>query len=308
MGKLIQRSMLILPVHVKRFVEKAYLRGADAILLDLEDAVPAGEKEMARKMVEESIGLAGRGGADVLVRINNEPALWKDDLDSAVHPGLHGIFVPKAESGEDVAKVEAELADLESQRGLDPGGVKLAIHIESPMGLLQIREIVDAGSRIESVSLGVDDYCLELGVEPSENAEELFLAFSMMVTVAKGVGISPIGVLGTVANYQDLDGFRRAAQRARQMGADGAYCVHPGQVAVLNEVFSPTPQSVEHSRRVREAFEAGLKEGRAAVSLDGKMVDTPIYKRAMTILERAQAIAEREQRKTEALDKITHGP
>ncbi len=304
MGKLIQRSMLILPVHVKKYVEKACMREADAILLDMEDAVPPAEKESARHAVKESIRLAGRGGADVLVRINNEKALWRADLDSAVWPGLHGIFIPKVESEAGVAKVDDELTRLESERGFEPGSVMLALHIESPLGILGIREILSVGSRIESVSIGVDDYCLELGVEPSENADELFLAFSTMVLASKAMGISPIGVLGTVANYQDLDGFRRAAERGRQMGAEGAYCVHPGQVAVLNEVYTPTPERVAYSRRVKEAFEAGIKEGRATVSLDGRMVDPPIYKRAVLIVERADAIAQREKLKAEALEKI----
>ena len=307
MKKLIQRSMLILPAHVKRFVEKAYSREADAILLDLEDAVPPDEKEGARKKLKEGIGLAGRGGADVLVRINKEPSLWKADLESAILPGLHGIFIPKVESADDVSKVEGELEGLESQHGLDPGCIKLALHIESPRGILEIRDILASGSRIESVSIGVDDYCLELGVEPSENAEELFLPYAMMITACRAAAVSPIGVLGSVADYQDLDGFRRAAERGRQLGATGGYCVHPGQVAVLNEVFSPTPESVEHSRRVKEAFEEGVQQGRAAMSLDGKMIDTPIYKRAMRILERAQAIAEKEKEKDEALRRLNEG-
>lgn len=305
MVKNIQRSMLIIPVHVRRFVEKAYLRGADAILLDLEDAVPQGEKESARKMVEESIALAGRGGADVLVRINNEPSMWKDDLESAIHRGLHGIFVPKVESRGDMERVEQEVERLEVLRGIEPGRVQLSAHIESPKGLLKILEIAGAGARIESMSIGVDDYCLELGVAPSDNGEELFLPFSAMVAVCKATGILPLGILGTVASYQDLDAFRSAAERGRQLGAEGAYCVHPGQVGILNEVFSPSAQSVEYSRRVKETFEEGLKQGRAAVSLDGRMVDTPIYKRALMIFGRHQAIAEKEKRKSDALVKAS---
>jgi citrate lyase subunit beta/citryl-CoA lyase len=175
--------------------------------------------------------------------------------------------------------------------------IKLAIHIESPKGLMNLKEIASASGRIESMSLGVDDYCLELGVEPSSEGTELFLPFTMMAHVCKAFGIHPMGVMGSVSGYQDLVSFEAAAVRGKQLGATGGYCVHPGQVEVLNRVFSPTKEAVDHARRVVEAFEAGLKEGRAAITMDNMMIDTPIYKRALSVLELADVVAERESRK-----------
>lgn len=301
MKKCLQRSMMILPVHVRKFVEKSYLRGADAIVLDLEDAVPPPEKHEARKMVKESVQIAGRGGADVLVRVNHDPSLWLDDLDASIIPGVHGIFLPKVDSAQAVVRVADRIAELEKARGMEPGQVKMSLHIESPAGLLALQTIATASDRSESMSLGMDDYRLELGVEPSEDAIEILFPLSMMVTVCKASGISPLGILGSVARVRDLDGFERAAERARHLGCEGAFCVHPDQVAILNRVFSPSPRDVEHARRVVAAFEEGSKVGRAAVNLDGGMVDTPIYKRGQLVLQRVEAIAQVERRKAAAL-------
>lgn len=301
MRRNIQRSMLIVPANVPRFVDKAHQRNADAVVLDLEDSVPTGEKAEARKLVRSLVGQVGRGGADVLVRVNNEPELLWPDMEASVHPGVHAIFVPKVESALQVTALEERVADLEKARGMVPGSVKLSLHIESPKALLRVEEIAGASSRTESMSLGTDDYCLSLGIQPTEEGVELLFTFSMLVIASKAAGINPIGIAGRVADFSNLESFRAAAERGRQLGFTGAYCIHPGQVKILNEVFSPLPERVEHARRAVEAFEEGVKKGRASVSLDGQMVDTPIYKQAKQILELAEAVAEKEKRKAEAL-------
>lgn len=300
----VQRSMLILPAHNLRFVEKAYLRGADAIVLDLEDSVPPGEKENARKLVREAMHLVGKGGADVLVRVNNAPAHLLDDIQAAVSPGLHGIFLPKVESPDQVADVEAAITELEREQSMEPGSVKLSLHVESPLGILNVKETAAAGSRAESMSLGVDDYCLHLGIEPSDDCTELIFPLTMMVIASKAYQISPLGILGTVAGFRDVEGFEKAAERGRNLGCSGAYCIHPNQVPILNRVFSPAPVKVDHARRAVAAFEEGVSQGKAAVSLDGRMVDTPIYKQARLLLDRAEAVEQVERRKAEALQKL----
>ncbi|MEW6529423.1 MAG: CoA ester lyase [Thermodesulfobacteriota bacterium] len=301
MDIIVQRSMLILPVHVKRFVEKAYLRGADAVVLDLEDSVPAAQKEEARGFVQEAVVLAGRGGADVLVRVNNDPSLLEYDLAAAIWPGVHAVFVPKVESAKDVANVEGIIENLEKNRNMPVGAIRLSLHVESPVGILNIREIAYASERTESMSLGVDDYCLEMGLEQTGDGSELFLPLSLIVMACRARKILPMGLLASVAEYSDLTAFERAARRGRELGTSGALCIHPDQVTVLNRVFSPTEAEVDHARRVVRVFEEGVEAGRAAVSLNGRMVDTPIYKRARALLDHADAIAAKEQQKAKAL-------
>ncbi|MEW6351471.1 MAG: CoA ester lyase [Thermodesulfobacteriota bacterium] len=296
-----QRSMLILPANVRKFVEKACLRGADAVVLDLEDSVPLPEKAAARAAIQDAIPSAGRGGADVLVRVNNDPQLLQQDLAAAVQPGLHAVFFPKVEEPAQILDLETRIAALEQQRGLAPGSVKIAAHIESPKGVLNVRGLAFSSSRVESMSLGPDDYCLELGVDPSPNATELFMACSMLAVACKAAGINPMGVLGTVAGFRDSEGFERTAEAARQIGFTGAYCIHPDQVPILNRVFTPLPEKVDFARRVVTAFEEGLAQGRASISLDGRMVDTPVYKRGKALLERARIVAEKDAQKARAM-------
>jgi citrate lyase subunit beta/citryl-CoA lyase len=300
----IQRSMLILPAHVRRFVEKAYMRNADAIVLDLEDSVPPAKKKEARESLKDAVKIAGRGGADVFVRVNADESLLQEDLRSAVGPGLHGIFLPKVETAEHVTSVENQTAELETASGLNPGSVKISVHIESPLGILNMREIAAAGSRIESMSLGVDDYCMELAIEPSDDSMELLWPLSMMAIVCRSVGIIPLGTLGTVARVGDMDAFERAAEMGHQLGCQGAFCVHPDQVAVLNRVFTPPPSRLIHAKKIVAAFEQGQIEGRAAIKVNDVMVDTPVYKRAKFLLQRAEAIEELEKKKAAAVARI----
>lgn len=301
---LIRRSTLILPVNVPRFVEKAHLRGADAVMLDLEDAVPPREKDAARRRIPASIPLVARAGAEVFVRVNHDPAMLAEDLEAAVHPGLDGICFPKTEAAEDVERLDGEIARLERDRGIAPGRTEIALLIESPRGLLNLEAIVVASQRVRTVSLGPEDYCLTLGVEPSADGIELLYGVSKVVTVCKASGISPMGLLGSIAGFQDLAAFERAAARARNLGCEGASCIHPDQVAVLNRVFSPAPEKVEYARAAVEAFEEGLKRGTASVNVAGAMVDTPVYHRAKHILEQAAAIALVEKRKAHALARL----
>lgn len=296
-----RRSSLILPVNVPRFVEKAYARGADAIVLDLEDSVPVQEKASARKLVRDALPLAGRGGAEVLVRVNNDPALLVADIDASVHPGLDGLAIPKAESAAQIHDIVAQIERLEESRGLALGHLRLSLAIETPRGFLAVEEIARSSDRIATMSIGVEDYCLELGVEPSADGIELLYPVAHLVTVCKAVGVQPTGLVGSIAGFRDLAIFEQAAQRARQLGCEGAGCIHPDQVTVLNRVFTPDPAKVDHARRVVEAFEDGVRRGTASVNLDGRMVDVPVYKRAQVILTRARVVAETERRKAEAL-------
>jgi citrate lyase subunit beta/citryl-CoA lyase len=301
---LIRRSTFILPVNVPRFVEKAHLRGADAVMLDLEDAVPPQEKHSARQLIREAISSVSRGAGEVFVRVNHDPAHLTEDLDASIHPDLDGICFLKTESVRELEHLEAQVADLERRRRITPGRIERAVLIESPRGLLNLEAIAGASRRVRTISLGPEDYCLELGVAPSADGTELYYPLSKVVTVCKAGGIAPMGLLGSIAGIHDLGAFAHGAAGARDLGCVGASCIHPDQVAVLNRVFSPPSAKVDHARRVVEAFAEGLSSGTASVSVDGAMVDTPVYRRAKHILEQAAATAEVEKRKAAALARL----
>jgi len=300
MRLLVSRATLILPVNVPRFVEKAHLRGADAIMLDLEDAVPLKEKDAARRLVHASLPLVARGGAEIFVRVNRDPATLAEDLDASIYPGLDGVCFPKTESAEEIEGLAAQIANLERIRGLAPGRIELALLIESPRGLLNLRAIAAASPRGRTIALGPEDYCLEIGVGPSADGAELRYPLSKVVTVCKAAGVAPMGLLGSIGEFRNLPAFERAAAGARDLGCVGASCIHPDQVAILHQVFSPPPEKIEYARKAAEAFEEGLRRGTASVSVAGAMVDTPVYVRARRILEYAEAIAAVEKRKADA--------
>ncbi len=290
MQKKIQRSMLILPVNVSKFVEKAHTRGADAIVLDLEDAVPIAEKQAARLLVKDSIKLAGKSGSDVLVRINNDDDMIRQDLEASVMDGLSAIFFPKVERPEQIVELESKISQLERDNSLAPGTVKISVHVEGPLGILNLKHIAASGARIESISLGVDDYSLQMGIRLSDTANELLFPLATIATVSRAFGLTPLGVAGSVAEFSDLEKFRKSAYQARNLGFSGAYCIHPLQVAILNDVFSPSPDEIIWAKSVVECFEEALGNGRASTSLNGKMIDTPVYKQALAALQMAESI------------------
>jgi citrate lyase subunit beta/citryl-CoA lyase len=304
MNRPIRRSLLIMPIQNLRFVEKAYSRGADALMLDLEDSIPWAEKENARKMIPDVLPLVTRAGVPVFIRVNKPPEHMFRDLKFSVCPGVAGICLPKVESAREVLDLELAVEVLEKESGMKPGTLFFDLMIESPLGTLNLGEISSASNRTQSLTLGPEDYCRELGVEPSGDGIELVHPLAQMVTICKARGIMPTGLLGSIGEFRDLSRFEQYARRAKQIGCEGASCIHPDQVKILNQVFSPDPARVEHARQIVAAFEEGLQKGTASVTVGGQMVDIPVYHRAKTVLAQRQAIEELEQRKGDALVRL----
>jgi citrate lyase subunit beta/citryl-CoA lyase len=305
-GGLVRRSVLIVPANVPRFVERAHLRGADAVMLDLEDSVPTDQKDAARRALAEAIPAVGRGGADVIVRINKPFPLALEDLDAAAVDGLSALCFPKAESGREIAVVDALLRERELRRGLPPGRIGLAVAVESARGIGHLDELLAASDRIETVDLGAEDLTRELEVEPSPTGDELLAARQAVVLAARRAGVQPLGLTTTLANYSDLAALAGSAAGAYAMGFRGAGCIHPDQVPVLNEQFQPSPAAVERARRVLAVYREALAAGRASAALDGQMIDVPVAERAERLLARADAVAGKEAAKREALAR--HSP
>ena len=301
---LARRSSLIMPVNVPKFVERAYSRGADAIVLDLEDSIPPAEKENARNQVQDAIPVAGRGGADVLVRINKPFEMAVADLDAAVWLGLVGIVFPKVESPIEVQILDRLLAERERARGLPVGSIQIAISVESALGVQHMAEIACASPRAATLNLGPEDFTRDIAVEPTPEGAEQAYGKGMTIVAARLAGLQPQGLTSTLADYADLEGLRRSAVAASKMGFKGASGIHPTQMPILNEAFSPTSAEVDYARRVIDAYEEAEAAGRASVGLDGKMIDVPVVERARIVVRRAAAIAHLEERKRRALAAI----
>jgi citrate lyase subunit beta / citryl-CoA lyase len=292
------RSMLFVPVTARRFVEGAAGRGADAIILDLEDAVAASEKERARTLVPEAAELVARGGADVVVRLNRPMRMTVRDLEAVIGPGVHAVALPKAESAQHVELVAEIIDELEAERGISPGTTKMLAMVETASAFFRIAEIAKASPRLVALNLGAEDFATAAGMLPE--AEGLFMPKQMCVFAARAAGIMPMGFVGTVAEFHDLDGFRQTVRRSRRLGFVGASVIHPSQVQILNEEFRPGAEEVAHAARVVGAYDKALAEGVGAVTVDGKMIDVPVVERAKLLLQREEAIAAREARQQAA--------
>ena len=299
--RMVRRSSLIMPVNVPAFVEKAHQRGADAICLDLEDSIPPAEKDRARTLVKDALPTVARGGADVTVRINRPWELGREDLDAVIWPGLDGINFPKPETVEELQRVDAEIGRLEQARGIPTGTVKIGTSIETVAGFFNARELAHATPRLVAIGQGSEDFTLDLEIEPTAEGIELFYPKLFMVLLARQAGLYPMGTMRSVSDFRDLDGYRQAVKTAASVGYRGASCIHPAQVPLLNEGFSPPAARVEYARRVFEVYTEAEAQGRASVALDGKMIDIPVVVRAQRLLARAERIRAMEERKRAAL-------
>ena len=292
------RSMLFVPVTQQRFVDGAARRGADAIILDLEDSVAPSEKERARALVPEAAGIVSKGGADVVVRLNRPLRMTVRDLEAVVGPEVQAVALPKAESAEHVRLVAEVIDELEKERGLPLGTTKMLAMVETAAAFFRIAEIAKSSPRLVGLNVGAEDFALSAGMLPE--AEGLFMPKQMCVFAARAAGIMPLGFVGTVADYGDLDAFRETVRRSRRIGFMGASVIHPSQIQILNEEFGPAHAEVEHARRVVAAYDKALAEGVGAVTVDGKMIDVPVVERAKALLDRAAAIAARDAKKRQA--------
>jgi citrate lyase subunit beta/citryl-CoA lyase len=287
----IWRSMMFVPVNVDKFVASAHTRGADVIILDLEDSILPKDKAHARTLVAAAAPIVARSGAEVVVRINRPWRLCLRDLEAVVSREICALMLPKAESADHVRMVAEVLDELEAERGLPQEHTRLVPMIESAAAFFHAREIAASHARVVALTLGAEDFALSVGMVPE--AEGLFYPKQQIVIAARAAGVLPLGFIGTVADYKDLDAFRATARRSRRLGFMGASVIHPSQIAILNEEFRPSPAEVEQARKVVSAFEAAAGGNQGAIEVDGKMVDIPVVERARGTLARHDAIEQR---------------
>ena len=270
------RSLLFVPASSEKFVAHAHERGADALILDLEDAVAPQEKLRARARLKDAVPSVARNGAKVFVRINaGELAL--DDAEAGCRAGAFGLFVPKVRAPADLVRIDAHLHHV--RRGESPVLVPM---LEHPGAVLDARKIAAASARLFALVTGGEDLATAMGAEPTP--EVLRLPKLMVHLAAKALGLCSFGLLRSVADFRDVEGVKRAAREARAFGFDGATCVHPSLVPILNAAFSPSLEEIERARRLVAAFEAAQAAGQGAFVFDGKMVDEPVVARARALL------------------------
>ena len=286
------RTMLFTPGNNWRMIQKARELSADAIIIDLEDAVPMDEKETARVFLEEGIQLIKSGNKFVYVRINSLlTGLTQEDLEYAVQEGLDGIILAKSESKEDILVVDKALNELELQRNLPEKHISIIPLLETAKGVLNVDEIIRASERVVAVCFGALDFTRDMGTNQSEDGIEIFYARSRIALVSTANNVQAIDT--PWFDITDKDGLVKETQFVKQLGFRGKLLIHPDQIDAVNNAFTPTEDEITYAKKVIKAFKEAEAQGQGAVSLEGKMIDVASYRQALIILKYIKAIQEK---------------
>jgi len=281
--------------------QKALASAADEVFLDLEDAVAPGEKAAARAQVVRALRELDWGGRRRLFRMNapDTPYFHRDLVEVVGGAGgaVDAVLVPKVRRPEDLYAIDLLLSAVEAEAGLEPGGVGLEAQIESAGGLESAPGIARATPRLSALHFGPGDYAASVGMpqrsigvadewDEAYGADRFHYAMHRIVVAARAAGLRALD--GPVADYRDEEGLRRSSLRARSLGFDGKWCIHPAQIEVVNRVFSPTEEEVGWAKQVVAAYERAEAAGSGAVAVDGQMVDAASIRMAQSTLERAR--------------------
>lgn len=284
-----RRSMLFMPGNNAGMLLNADILGADAIILDLEDAVSPTEKDAARILVRNALRTLGYHGVEVIVRINSiDTEFWKDDLREILPCRPNMILPPKINSGGDVRAVDEFMTELEAQNNMTPGQIKLIPLLETALGIENAYQIASAAPRVAAMLLGAEDLTADLQCKRTKGGDEIFYSRSRVVVAARAAGVDCYDTPWT--DVEDLEGLEKDAAFAKALGFTGKASISPRHLTTINRVFSPTMADIDYARDVMDCITAAKAEGKGVVSLRGKMIDAPIVARARQVLEMAKAM------------------
>jgi citrate lyase subunit beta / citryl-CoA lyase len=282
----LRRSRLYLPGTEPKYFINAGLHSPDAIILDLEDSVHHAEKDAARILVRNTLRSVDFGACERMVRINQLP-LGLEDLTEVIPETPDLILLPKTEKPDQVIEVDHVIADLKSRHRIDRPIWVMPI-LESALGIENAFAIATASPNIAALTIGLEDYTADIGVVKTTEGRETLYARTRLVNAAKAAGIQAIdSVFGDVA---DLDGLRHWGETSRALGFEGMGCIHPSQIRVIHETFSPTQAEIDRALKIVAAFEDAQQRGLGVVSLGSKMIDPPVVERARKLVARAKAM------------------
>lgn len=296
----VMRSVFYVPANNEKMVAKAPSIEADIITLDIEDSVAPSDKPKAREMTRENLKAVAEGGAEVYSRINNwETLLTNDDLEVIVHEGLNGVCLAKCGHPDHVKRLDWKLEELERRRGLPVGSVKVQLLIETAMGVIHAYPSAIASPRVNSLIFGAVDYTKDMRVMLTTMGTELYYARAHTAVAARAAGC--IAIDHPFVDFKDMEAFEKNTLEGRTLGYEGRMLIHPSQIEPSHRLYTPPPEDVEWAKGVVEMFERdALPKGMAAISYKGKMVDTPVYENARTILQTMAEIEEKDRMRKQA--------
>jgi citrate lyase subunit beta/citryl-CoA lyase len=292
--RLLRRSLLFVPGTDPRKIEKAAGSGADALILDLEDAVAPGEKDRARDLAAAALREGRFGGSEAIVRINAPGTpFFEADIDAVAAAGGRAIMLPKAETAEGITRAAER---LEGRLAADAThAVRLLALVESAAGIANVASLAGASPRVDALCFGHADFSRDMGLPETDASSGVILyARCTLVIAARAARVPPIDTV--FLDVRDERGFRDDAALGLRLGFEGKLCIHPAQVKIVNDLLTPTAEEIARARRVIEAWEEARAAGRGVFALDGRMVDAPVAALAETVLERARRAGVIEER------------
>lgn len=281
-----RRTMLYLPGNNPNMLTRGHLFGSDGLILDLEDAVAVSEKDTARLLVREVLRRGEFGSCEVTVRINGvDTDLWKDDLAAVVPCKIDGIRAPKVEDPQTIRDLDEELSHVEEKAGIEVGHTKIICLLETANGVWNGYDIAKTSPRVAAIMPGGEDLAADLRTSRSPEGTELEWIRRMLVVAARAAGVDALDTV--FPRVSDDEGLRRETEFIKSLGYDGKSVIHPNQISIIHEVFTPTEKEIERAKKIVAAAKEAAERGLGAVSVDGRMVDKPVVKRAEFTLVRA---------------------
>jgi citrate lyase subunit beta / citryl-CoA lyase len=283
------RSLLFVPGNRPNMLERALGVSPDAFVPDLEDSVPLDEKGNARQVTASFLPQLAQPGPLLIPRVNAlDTGLLEDDLAAVVGPHIYGVSVGKIATARDMTHISDLIGRLEAQAGLPVGHIKIVPWIETAMAIVHVYEICTASARVVGAAFGAEDFTHDMGLERTEDDSEVAYPRSATCVAARAAEVLALDTPFFL--FRDPEALRRNALASKKIGFKEKFAIHPAQINIINEVFSPAAAEIDHAKRVLAAFEEAERLGRGSTSLDGKVVDVPVVKRARALLEVAASM------------------
>ncbi len=281
------RTMLFVPGNNPKKIVGAEVYGADCIIYDLEDSVSVFEKDSARILVKYALRY-NRPECRIGIRINqSDTPYYKEDVECMVPLKPDFLRLPKAECAEDIINLDRLITKTEKEFGIPEGSVKIVASIENALGVMNSYKIASASKRMLAIGLGAEDFRTDMGMQRSESAEEILFARNLIALHAHAANIKAMDYV--YSNFKNEEGFRADTLLGKKLGYTGKSVVHPSQVSIVHEIYTPSEEEIDNAKAIFAAYEDALKCGSGVTSLNGKMIDKPMVTRAMAVLSSAKA-------------------
>lgn len=284
------RSILFMPGNREKILSKIGTVNSDGVILDLEDSVPFNEKDVARRLILRTLDSLEQHKTKLYVRVNALlTGLIEEDIKCVIHKNLHGLIIPKVQTQQEVKDIEEIVHRIAADKGIDSDNLKFHIIFETALGVINAYEITTSSKMIEAVAFGAEDFTLDIGATRTTEGWELFYSRSRILLAAKAARVMAIDTV--FSDLSDKEGLFEDSKTSKMLGFDGKYVIHPKQIEIVNKVFTPSDKEIDFAKKVIAAFEQAQRENKGVVTVEGKMIDAPIFEKAERIIHNMEALS-----------------